>query len=127
MTRTTSPTRTTSDQRSAGRAPRALAAALAAVALLTLAGASTAAASSAAGPVRTLPAAAAGHQAAAVTCTVNDNGVNYRGGPGENYPVFGKVNRGQKINVRGRQGNWYMGDLWGGRTGVWIHVAYVTC
>lgn len=60
-------------------------------------------------------------------CTVNDNGVNFRGGPGENYPVLGKVNAGQKLNLRGQQGNWVMGDLWGGRTGVWIHVAYLNC
>ncbi|WP_329456326.1 SH3 domain-containing protein [Streptomyces sp. NBC_01497] len=109
-------------------APRALAAAVATAAVLTLAGAASAvAAGQAAGPARILPAAAPSHQAAAVTCTVNDNGVNYRSGPGENYQVFGTVNKGQKINVRGQQGNWYMGDLWGGRTGVWIHVAYVTC
>ncbi len=60
-------------------------------------------------------------------CTVNDNGVNFRGGPGSEYPVLGQVNRGQKLELRGRQGNWVMGDLWGGRTGVWIHTAYVDC
>ncbi|MFG2115040.1 SH3 domain-containing protein [Streptomyces sp. NPDC048718] len=58
-------------------------------------------------------------------CTVNDNGVNFRGGPGTNYPVLGTVNRGQKLNYRGTEGNWVMGDLWGGRTGVWIHTAYL--
>ncbi|MEU3413781.1 SH3 domain-containing protein [Streptomyces sp. NPDC006658] len=62
-----------------------------------------------------------------IVCTVNDNGVNYRGGPGTNYPVLGKVNKGQKINAKGREGSWVMGDLWGGRTGVWIHVAYLDC
>ena len=73
-------------------------------------------------------AAAAPHQAAAhkaPTCTVNDNGVNFRGGPGPNYPVLGQVNRGQKMNLKGHQGNWVHGDLWGGRTGVWIHTAYL--
>lgn len=60
-------------------------------------------------------------------CTVNDNGVNFRGGPGPQYPVLGQVNRGQKLNLRGKQGNWVHGDLWGGRTGIWIHTAYVNC
>ncbi|KAF9969874.1 hypothetical protein BGZ73_007598, partial [Actinomortierella ambigua] len=63
----------------------------------------------------------------AVVCTVNDDGVNYRGGPGPEYPVLGQVNSGQKMNLRGQQGNWKMGDLWGGATGVWIHVAYLNC
>ncbi|MEU3223923.1 SH3 domain-containing protein [Streptomyces sp. NPDC006976] len=69
------------------------------------------------------------HVAAAPTlvCTVNDNGVNFRGGPGTDYPVLGQVNRGQNLDYRGQQGNWVMGDLWGGPTGVWIHVAYLNC
>nr|WSW65950.1 SH3 domain-containing protein [Streptomyces sp. NBC_00995] len=70
------------------------------------------------------PGAAA---APAQVCTVNDNGVNFRGGPGTDYPVLGQVNRGQNLDYRGRQGNWVMGDLWGGPTGVWIHVAYLDC
>ncbi|MFG3253143.1 SH3 domain-containing protein [Streptomyces sp. NPDC048172] len=73
-------------------------------------------------------AAAAPHQASArvdAVCTVNDNGVNFRGGPGPEYPVLGQVNRGQKMNLKGVQGNWVHGDLWGGRTGVWIHTAYL--
>ena len=72
---------------------------------------------------------AAGHaaKAPASACTVNDNGVNYRGGPGSDYPVLGQVNKGQNLEVRGKQGDWVMGDLWGGRTGVWIHVAYLSC
>ncbi|GAA2100229.1 hypothetical protein GCM10009801_72600 [Streptomyces albiaxialis] len=72
--------------------------------------------------------AAAPHQASArvdAVCTVNDNGVNYRGGPGPEYRVLGQVNRGQKMNLKGHQGNWVHGDLWGGRTGVWIHTAYL--
>ncbi|GGV83247.1 hypothetical protein GCM10015535_25950 [Streptomyces gelaticus] len=73
------------------------------------------------------PAAAQAAKAPAVVCTVNDNGVNFRGGPGTNYPVLGTVNRGQKLNARGQQDEWVMGDLWGGRTGVWIHVAYLDC
>ncbi|MGW7516254.1 SH3 domain-containing protein [Streptomyces sp. NPDC054796] len=66
-------------------------------------------------------------QQLAHVCTVNDNGVNYRGGPGSNYPVLGQVNKGQKMNAKGKEGSWVMGDLWGGRTGVWIHVAYLDC
>lgn len=62
-----------------------------------------------------------------LVCTVNDNGVNFRGGPGTDYPVLGQVNRGQNLDYRGQQGNWVMGDLWGGPTGVWIHVAYLNC
>ncbi|MEU9092194.1 SH3 domain-containing protein [Streptomyces sp. NPDC087901] len=65
--------------------------------------------------------------APAQVCTVNDNGVNFRGGPGTDYPVLGQVNRGQNLDYRGQQGNWVMGDLWGGPTGVWIHVAYLDC
>jgi uncharacterized protein YgiM (DUF1202 family) len=105
------------------RTPRALAAAVAAAAVLTLTGSAVA---TAAAPGREAPAATT-HRVAATVCTVNDNGVNYRGGPGENYPVFGQVNKGQKLNYRGQQGNWVMGDLWGGRTGVWIHTAYLDC
>ncbi|MFI6944939.1 SH3 domain-containing protein [Streptomyces sp. NPDC050422] len=76
------------------------------------------------------PRAVAAHSveaAPAAVCTVNDNGVNFRGGPGTDYPVLGQVNRGQNLNYRGQQGNWVMGDLWGGPTGVWIHVAYLDC
>ncbi|KAA6212934.1 SH3 domain-containing protein [Streptomyces albofaciens JCM 4342] len=89
--------------------------------------ATTGAAHAAAQPQRSAAPAHAARQAAAQVCTVNDNGVNFRGGPGENFPVLGQVNAGQKLNVRGRQGNWVMGDLWGGRTGVWIHIAYLNC
>ncbi|KAF9548156.1 hypothetical protein EC957_007184 [Mortierella hygrophila] len=60
--------------------------------------------------------ATAAPAATASVCTVNDNGVNYRAGPGPNYQAFGTVNRGQNLNYRGRTGDWIMGDLWGGRT-----------
>ncbi|MFF2962001.1 SH3 domain-containing protein [Streptomyces sp. NPDC057963] len=73
------------------------------------------------------PAAVQAAKAPAAVCTVNDNGVNFRGGPGNEYQVLGQVNKGQNLNYRGRQGNWVMGDLWGGPTGVWIHVAYLNC
>ncbi|KAF9121737.1 hypothetical protein BGW39_010287, partial [Mortierella sp. 14UC] len=59
----------------------------------------------------------------ALTYTVNDDGVNYRPGPGSQYPPFGTVNKGQNINVLRRSGDWIMDDLWGGRAGIWIHAA----
>lgn len=76
------------------------------------------------------PSTVAAHSVEAaptLVCTVNDNGVNFRGGPGTDYPVLGQVNRGQNLDYRGQQGNWVMGNLWGGPTGVWIHVAYLDC
>lgn len=79
------------------------------------------------GVAHAAPSQPAAQQAVQVdrVCTVNDNGVNFRGGPGPNYPVLGQANRGQKLNMKGQQGNWVHGDLWGGRTGVWIHTAYL--
>ncbi|KAK3819474.1 MAG: hypothetical protein J3R72DRAFT_459809 [Linnemannia gamsii] len=65
--------------------------------------------------------------ASALVCTVNDDGVNYRSGPGSQYQVFGTVNRGQNLNYRGATGDWIFGDLWGGRTGIWIYRAYLDC
>lgn len=60
-------------------------------------------------------------------CTVNDDGVNFRGGPGTNYPVLGKVNRGDQLIYRDYDGRWVMGDLVGGPTGVWIYDSYLDC
>ncbi|MFF9203812.1 SH3 domain-containing protein [Streptomyces sp. NPDC014986] len=71
------------------------------------------------------PSHAAGQQAH--ICTVNDDGVNFRGGPGTQYPVLGRVNRGQQLVYRAQEERWIMGDLVGGRTGVWIHDAYLDC
>lgn len=110
------------------RMPRVMSAGvLSATAVFALAGSTVATAA----PSNSSQAAAApaATQASKVqrVCTVNDNGVNFRGGPGSNYPVLGKVNRGQKLNYRGRTGDWIFGDLWGGRTGVWIYVAYLNC
>ncbi|KWT58173.1 hypothetical protein ADL21_30810 [Streptomyces albus subsp. albus] len=105
------------------RIPRAAAALAATAALFTLAGSTVATAAGTAAPARQTASPAVQD----IVCTVNDNGVNYRGGPGTNYPVLGQVNRGQKMNAKGREGSWVMGDLWGGRTGVWIHVAYLDC
>ncbi|MEU7260706.1 SH3 domain-containing protein [Streptomyces rimosus] len=105
------------------RIPRAAAALAATAAVFTLAGSTVATAAGTSAPVRQTASPAVQD----IVCTVNDNGVNYRGGPGTNYPVLGQVNRGQKMNAKGREGSWVMGDLWGGRTGVWIHVAYLDC
>ncbi|MEV5675964.1 MULTISPECIES: SH3 domain-containing protein [unclassified Streptomyces] len=87
------------------------------------AGPSAQAVTAPAAAVRTAPSV----QAPPQVCTVNDNGVNFRGGPGTGYAVLGTVNRGQNLNARGQEGSWVMGDLWGGPTGVWIHVAYLNC
>ncbi|MFM9373629.1 SH3 domain-containing protein [Streptomyces sp. Da 82-17] len=87
--------------------------------------AATTGAAQASAPAAAKAAPAAAQQAKAVVCTVNDNGVNFRGGPGPEYPVLGKVNRGQKMDALGSQGNWVHGNLWGGHTGVWIHTAYL--
>ncbi|MEV5341187.1 SH3 domain-containing protein [Streptomyces sp. NPDC052676] len=88
---------------------------------LALAGMPSSHAAPAAAPVQ------AEQRAAAVLCVVNDNGVNFRGGPGPEYPVLGQVHRGQQFNAHGQEGNWVHGDVVGGRTGVWIHVAYLDC
>ncbi|MDI3403929.1 SH3 domain-containing protein [Streptomyces cavernicola] len=85
--------------------------------------ATTGAAQASAPAAQAAPAAA--QEAKARVCTVNDNGVNFRGGPGPEYPVLGKVNRGQNMDLLGTQGNWVHGNLWGGHTGVWIHTAYL--
>ncbi|MFD4759464.1 SH3 domain-containing protein [Streptomyces sp. NPDC058439] len=71
------------------------------------------------------PAAVQATKAPTAICTGNDNGVDFRLGPGNDYPVPGRANRGQHLNFRGRQGNCVMGDLWGGPTGVWIHMAFL--
>ncbi|MEW1679499.1 SH3 domain-containing protein [Streptomyces noursei] len=101
------------------------AAVLVAVACTTLATAGAASASTST-PLPE-PASVRHHTLINTVCTVNDNGVNFRGGPGVQFPVLGTVNRGQKLNYRGRTGDWIMGDLWGGTTGVWIYVAYLDC
>ncbi|KAA0927034.1 SH3 domain-containing protein [Streptomyces apricus] len=61
----------------------------------------------------------------AIVCTVNDDGVNFRGGPGPEYAVLGKVNKGQQLNHLETKGDWVKGDLVNGRTGVWIHTTYL--
>ncbi|MFH8492075.1 SH3 domain-containing protein [Streptomyces longisporoflavus] len=102
------------------------AAAVAAAAVLGLTGGTAVSAAAHSGS-QAAPASQNQPAKRAAVCTVNDNGVNFRGGPGSQYPVLGQVNRGQKLNAHGREGSWIKGDLWGGRTGVWIHVAYLDC
>ncbi|MDQ8705029.1 SH3 domain-containing protein [Streptomyces sp. LHD-70] len=85
--------------------------------------ATTGSAQASAPGAKAVPAAA--QEAQARVCTVNDNGVNFRGGPGPEYPVLGQVNRGQKMDAIGVQGVWVHGNLHGGHTGVWIHTAYL--
>ncbi|MET7296610.1 SH3 domain-containing protein [Streptomyces griseoloalbus] len=63
-----------------------------------------------------VPSHAAGQQAH--VCTVNADRANFRGGPGTEYPVLGQVDRGQQFVYRAESGEWFMGDLVGGRTGV---------
>ena len=46
---------------------------------------------------------------------------------GTEYLVLGKVNTGQELVGRDKDGSWVMGDLVNGRTGVWIHEAYLDC
>ncbi|MET8829379.1 SH3 domain-containing protein [Streptomyces sp. NPDC004610] len=71
------------------------------------------------------PARAADQQG--MICTVTENGVNFRGGPGTQYPVLGQVNAGRQLIERSQDGNWIMGDVVNGRSGVWIHSAYLDC
>ena len=59
-----------------------------------------------------------------VNCFITENNVNYRSGPGTNYPSFGQVNKGQGFWVYGNTGRWLHGNLWGGRAGVWIYADY---
>ncbi|MBT2454577.1 hypothetical protein [Streptomyces sp. ISL-86] len=59
-----------------------------------------------AAPVQAAPTVAVAQ--AGLVCTANDNGVNYRSGPGPEYPVFGTVNRGQSLNCKGQEGSWVL-------------------
>ncbi|AKZ53344.1 conserved exported protein of unknown function [Streptomyces ambofaciens ATCC 23877] len=59
------------------------------------------------------------------TCFVTENNVNFRSGPGTNYPSLGQVHRGQGFDVAELSGDWFKGTLWGGPSNVWIHWAYL--
>ncbi|QDR83279.1 SPOCS domain-containing protein [Sporomusa termitida] len=54
------------------------------------------------------------------TVTVNGNNVNIRSGPGTNFPVVTKVNRGTTLNVREQAFGWYKVILSDGSTTGWI-------
>lgn len=65
---------------------------------------------------------------AGVSCHVNANNVNYRSGPGTNYPSYGQVHKGRGFwwtvwNSRG----WCKGNIKNGRDNVWIYCPYLTC
>lgn len=60
-----------------------------------------------------------------IVCIVNDNGVNFRGGPGTEFQVLGQANSGQEFVYLEEMGDWVKGDLVNVRTGVWIHKAYL--
>ncbi|MFI6029425.1 SH3 domain-containing protein [Amycolatopsis magusensis] len=81
------------------------------------------------------PAGVSGqHQVQAKAHTIPNfvqyNGVNVRTGPGVQYPRVDIVYRGQGFNVyfcsNGHDNRkWCLGDLWGGRTRVWIAQDYI--
>ncbi len=54
------------------------------------------------------------------TVTVNGNNVNIRSGPGTNFPIVTKVNRGTTLNVREQAFGWYKVILSDGSTTGWI-------
>ncbi|MDF2875852.1 MAG: hypothetical protein K0R22_2535 [Sporomusa sp.] len=54
------------------------------------------------------------------TVTVSGNNVNIRSGPGTNYPVVTKVNRGTTLTVREQAFGWYKVLLSDGSTTGWI-------
>ncbi|HEY3556976.1 MAG TPA: hypothetical protein VGL05_05925 [Kribbella sp.] len=61
-------------------------------------------------------------------CHVNTNNVNYRSGPGTQYPSYGQVHYGQTFDGRlSTTGGWMLGNLPGIRNGVWIQGLYITC
>ncbi|KAH0592619.1 hypothetical protein MHUMG1_09609 [Metarhizium humberi] len=71
--------------------------------------------------------AGANTAAADYTCTVNADNVNYRTGPGTQYPSLGQVNQGQNIDITGNSNGWCQGNLWGGPAAVWIYCQYLNC
>ncbi|WP_112248356.1 SH3 domain-containing protein [Kribbella monticola] len=62
------------------------------------------------------------------SCHINQNNVNYRSGPGTQYPSYGQVHAGQPFDGRmSTSGGWILGNLPGIRNNVWILGDYVTC
>lgn len=97
---------------------RGLAAAGATAALLTGLAAGPALADSPAGPAR--PQNVCFERE---TCWVTENNVIYRASPGGT--PLGQVHRGQGFDTVEYRDGWFRGNLWGGRTNVWIYAAYL--
>jgi uncharacterized protein YraI len=57
-------------------------------------------------------------------CVIANN-VNYRTGPGVQYPSLGQVNYGQGFNTNAYDTGWWEGTMWGGPSHVWIHRDYL--
>ncbi|RKN07186.1 hypothetical protein D7319_19035 [Streptomyces radicis] len=73
----------------------------------------------------------AGSTAAAITCTVNSNNVNYRSGPGAGYTSYGQVHRGHRMfNAKTywdtNQQMWMGGDV-EGRRFAYIKRDFIDC
>ncbi|MGZ0153515.1 hypothetical protein ACXJJ3_41060 [Kribbella sp. WER1] len=89
---------------------------------LAVAAVSTAAATVTGGVAQAAPAQAQ------YICHVNTNNVNYRSGPGTQYPSYGQVHAGQAFDGRlSTTGGWMLGNLPGIRNDVWIQGSYITC
>ncbi len=56
---------------------------------------------------------------AALQATTNNSAVNLRQGPGTHYPSLGKLTRGTKLELLGRQGSWYEVQTRAGKVG-WV-------
>ncbi|MFV8130140.1 hypothetical protein [Streptomyces syringium] len=92
----------------------------------------------------TVSAASAGPAAAqqssppkpTATCFINQNNVNYRGGPGTGYRSHGQVHKGQGFDITGGTwGNrpadgmwWNEGTFWGGNgQRYWVRRDFMNC
>ncbi len=53
------------------------------------------------------------------TATITGNSVNIRTGPGTNFPVVTKVNKGERVTIKEQAFGWYKVVLSGGTTG-WV-------
>lgn len=59
------------------------------------------------------------------TLTITGSNVNIRSGPGTNYKVVGKVDKGQKVSYLGKSGAWYKINV--SKVGaVWVNKAYIS-
>ncbi|MGP3967906.1 SH3 domain-containing protein [Streptomyces sp. 6N223] len=68
---------------------------------------------------------------AQTVCHVTEDGVSVRKGPGSEYRLVTTIGEGEDFFYRYASWNsdetWYMGDLWGGDTYVWIRKDYLDC